>query len=202
MTPDPLKPIWRTQAAPSLDAERLLAEVRDESRRFAAAIFWRDVREVGVSLLIVPLWLYLGMNLSQPWTWYLAVPAVLWIAGFLLIDRVRHPQGQPDPSEPLVRAVEVSLAQVEHQIRLLRNVGWWYLLPLALPMLAYVGHVNWRLTGTAWMALLTTVPMAAVVAVLLGGVYWLNWAVVRDDLEPRRRELQELLAGLQGPPPE
>jgi hypothetical protein len=32
---------------------------------------------------------------------------------------------------------------------------------------------------------------------LLAGVYWLNRYAVRAGLEPRRRELQELLASLQ-----
>ena len=42
----------------------------------------------------------------------------------------------------------------------------------------------------------------AVVGLVLAWVYRLNQAAVRDDLEPRRRELQALLAGLQDPPPD
>ena len=80
------------------------------------------------------------------------VPALVWVAGFLLADRLRHPRRPPDPGEPLVRCVEASLAQVEHQIWLLRNVGWWYLLPLAVPMLAFVGHVGWRTQAGGWEA--------------------------------------------------
>jgi hypothetical protein len=44
--------------------------------------------------------------------------------------------------------------------------------------------------------------VGAVVGLALAGVYWLNQVAVRDALEPRRRELQALLAGLQDPPPE
>ena len=84
------------------------------------------------SLLLVPLWLYLGVKLSLPWTWYLMVPALLWVAGYMLADRMRHKRQPPEPGEPLRQRVESSLAQVEHQIWLLRNVLWWYLLPMAL----------------------------------------------------------------------
>src|SRR5439155_3701543 len=135
VNPDPLKPAWQAQPRPTIDAELLLAEVRRNRRRFAAALFWRDVREVGVSLLMVPLWVYLGAALALPWTWYLMVPTLLWYPGFLLADRHRHPRQPPDSGQPLVRCVEESLAQVEHQIWLLRNVGWWGLLPFAVPAL-------------------------------------------------------------------
>ena len=83
---------------------------------------WRDVREVGTSLVMVPVWLALGIGLSLPWTWYLTVPAMLWIAGFMLVDRKRHPRQASEPGEPLLIGANKSLAQVEHQIWLLRNV--------------------------------------------------------------------------------
>ena len=41
-------------------------------------------------LLMVPLWIYMGVKLSLPWTWYLTVPALLWVAGYMLVDRMRH----------------------------------------------------------------------------------------------------------------
>ena len=149
MNPDNFKQAWQTQSSQTrltIDAELLLKEVRRNQRCFAATIFWRDVREVGTGLLMVPLWLYLGVKLSLPWTWYLTVPALLWIAGYMLADRMRHKRQPPEPGEPLRQCVESSLAQVEHQIRLLRNVHWWYLLPLA----AFGPGLLWpsRLAGT------------------------------------------------------
>jgi hypothetical protein len=197
--PDPLKPAWQTQPRPAIDPVRLLAEVRRDRRSLAACVFWRDVREVGVSLLLAPVWVYLGWALALPWAWYLMVPALVWVAGFLLADRLRHPQRPPDPGEPLARCLQESLAQVDHQIWLLRNVGWWYLLPFAVSVMAFVGHVNLLASG-GWGAAVTTAVVGAVVGLALAGVYRLNQAAVRDKLEPRRRELQGLLAELQNPP--
>ena len=201
MNADDLTPAWQAQPRPAIDPEQLLAEVRRDHRRFAANLFWRDVREVGGSLLMVPLWVYLGAALSLPWTWYLMVPTLLWYAGFLLADRLRHPRRPPDPGQPLVRCVEESLAQVEHQIWLLRNIGWWGFLPFAIPAMAFVGHVNWPSAARSWGAAVATAGVGAVVGVCLAWGYRLNQAAVRDGLEPRRRELQALLAGLQDPPP-
>ena len=196
MDPDPIKPTWQAQPQPAIDGERLLAEVRRDQRSFAATLFWRDVREVGLSLLMIPLWVYLGAALALPWTWYLMLPVLVWFPGFLLADRVRHPRRPPDPGEPLVRCVEESLAQVEHQIWLLRNVGWWGVLPFAVPAAAFLGHVYWLSAAGGWLAAVAMGGVAAVVGVILAWVYRLNQVAVRDVLEPRRRELQALLAGL------
>jgi hypothetical protein len=196
-----LKPAWQAQPRPAIDPEQLLVDVRRDRRRFAATLFWRDVREVGLSLVMVPLWVYLGAALALPWAWYLMVPTLLWYAGFLLADRRRHPRRSLDPGQPLVQCVAGSLAEVEHQIWLLRNVGWWGLWPFAVPALAFFGHIYW-LAGGGRAAAGAMAGVAAVVGLILAWVYRLNQAAVRDQLEPRRRELQALLAGLQDSSPD
>src|SRR5271166_1787122 len=138
MDPDILKQAWKTQSSQSrlsVDAEQLLKDLERKARCFTTGIFWRDVREVGVALALVPLWCYLGVKSSLPWTWYLMVPAMLWVALYMLADRMRHNRQLPEPGEPLRRHAESLLAQVEHQISLLRSVLWWYLLPLGLSAL-------------------------------------------------------------------
>src|SRR5262249_6653928 len=158
-------------------------------------IFWRDVREVGISLLMVPLWVYLGIRASLPWTWYLMVPALLWIAGYMLADRIRHGR-QAETGEPLRQHVGSSLAQGEHQIWLLRNVFWWYLLPRGLSFLAFCSQVAWHMrSGGRWTAF-AVIDAVAVVAVVYAGIYQLNQYAVRAELEPRHQELEALLMSL------
>jgi len=36
----------------------------------------------------------------------------------------------------------------------------------------------------------------ALIGLVVGGLYWLTWVAVRKDLEPRRQELETLLANL------
>jgi len=201
MNTDSLKEAWRTQTSQTrltIDADLLLKEVRRNQKSFDAKIFWRDLREVGVCLLMVPAWFYLGAQHSLPWTWYLMVPAMLWIAGFMLVDRRRHGPHRPEPGKPLSQRVESSLAQVEHQIWLLRNVLWWYLLPPGLPMLAFFGQVGWLARDCGWMIVPVVAGMVAVAVLILAGVYWLNQRAIRVELDPRRQELQALLASLRG----
>ena len=199
MDPDNFKQAWRTQASQTrltIDAELLLKEVRRNQRYFTATIFWRDVREVGTSVLMVPLWIYLGVKHSSPWTWYLTVPALLWIAGYMLADRRRHKRQPPEPGEALWQHVKTSLAQVEHQIWLLRNVFWWYLLPLALSILAFFGQVSWQERAGGWGPALGVLSVVALGGIVFAGIYWLNQYAVRSELEPRRRELEALLMSL------
>ena len=199
MNPDDLKQAWLAQTPQprlTIDADLLLKEVRRNQRSFTATIFWRDVQEVGVCLVMVPVWFYLGAEYSLPWTWYLTVPAMLWIAGFMLVDGMRHKRQLPEPGEAISQRVESCLAQVEHQIWLLRNVFWWYLLPPGLTILAFFGQVAWQARSGGWRVALAIMGMVAVEVIVFAGVYWLNQKAVRSKLAPRRQELQALLASL------
>jgi hypothetical protein len=196
MDPDDLKQAWRDQHPAAIDAGPLLEQVRRDRRSFAAAIVWRDLREVGVALLMIPLWLYLETRDALPWTWHLSIPVLLWVAGYLVADRIRHRKPSPGPDEPLRRVVEGSLAEVDHQIRLLRTVRWWYLLPLAIAMLAFFGQNAWRERGGGWWTVLSVSMVSSFALGVLAFVDWLNRHAIRAELEPRRKELEAILANL------
>jgi membrane protein implicated in regulation of membrane protease activity len=188
---DDFKQVWQSQTVRSrltIDADLLLQEVRRNHRSVAITIFWRDVREIGISIVLIPVWLYLGLTLSLPWTWYLTVPALLWIVVYMLLDRLRQKRQGPEPGDSLMRGLESSLAQIEHQIWLLRNVFWWYLLPLAVPVLAFLYQFTLQTRPTGWLTV--------IVVIVFAFVYWLNQYAVRTEFEPRRQELEKLLASL------
>ena len=144
-------------------------------------IFWRDVREVGACLLILPVWIFMGVRQSLPWTWYLVIPVLFWIAGFILADRLRHKRRSADPAESLRSRVSHSLEQVEHQMWLLRNLHWWYLLPIAVAVAAFFAQVTWREHAWGWWTALALSLAVAIVAIVLGFIYWLNQFAVRES---------------------
>lgn len=199
MSPDDYQKAWRVESEQTrvrVDADLLLQEVRRNHESFRAMILWRDYREAGIALLMILLWFYLGIRFSEPWTWYLTVPALVWVAGFIIVDRKLHPQDRNRPEDSLLESAGASLAQVEHQIWLLGNVLWWYLLPLLVPILTFVGHVVVQVSRSWGEAIGAATPVFAFVLVLYALIYLLNQYAVRKQLEPRRQELIALLASL------
>jgi hypothetical protein len=203
MEPDHLQQAWQKQppARLAIDPDLVLTEVRRTQKQFTTMIFWRDLREFVVAILMVPVWLAMGAMLGLPWAWYLMIPVLLWYTLFMLWDLVRHRQQPSQSDEPLRQHVLHSLAQVERQIWVLRNVFWWALVPFALAAFAFVGQLAWQDRTPDWW--LGAVVLSFVVAVIIGVfayVFWLNQLALRRHLEPRRQELQTLLQGLTDEP--
>ena len=204
MAPDEFQQAWQSPASQTrvtIHTDALRSEVLRNQQNFNHMIWARDVREIGVALLLIPVWFVMGHFMKLPWSWYLMVPSLLGVAGFMLLDRRRHPQNPSPPGASLVQSVEVSLRQVEHQIWLLRNVVWWYLLPFTVPMMIFFVNVSWDFsvrTGQIWAAVIFLLFLVTFVLAIYGFIYWINQRAVRMVLEPRRRELLALLASLNG----
>ena len=144
---------------------------------------------------MIAVWFFLGFMVSLPWAWWLTVPALLWMIGFMLVFRKRTCRKPGEPDEPLLACVKNSLTEVEAQIWLLRNVFWWYLLPPSLSISAFFIQVG-RCAG-GWLPALGGVALLEVfLAVVYGMVYLVNQYAVRLQLEPRRQELLSLLISL------
>lgn len=196
MEPDKFQQAWQSQTARTrvmVDANLLLNEVLRNQQTFQGTILGRDIGEIVVGLGLIPVWFFMGAVLSLPWTWYLTVPACIWVTGFIVIDRIRHKTKQFGPGEPLIQSVRDSLADVEHQIWLLRNVFWWYLLPFVISLFTFFIHVAWLRSSNIWSAIFPGLFVAA----LYTGIYYLNQRAVRTQLLPRRQELLALLSSLQ-----
>jgi len=199
MSPDEYQEAWRAEASQTrvtVDAALLRKKVQHAHQDFRTMILMRDFREVGVALVMIPLWFYLGSVTSQPWTWYLTVPALLWIMGFIIVDRMRHKLRPGHPGDSLLNSAAESVRQVEHQIWLLRNVFWWYLLPCTIGLFAFFTHVA-LLVSQSWLGAAGTAALPTLfVLVLYYFIYYINQHAVRTQLEPRRQELLALLASL------
>ena len=185
---------WQNQKAAgqiSINAELLLKEVRRNQQQFRATILFRDVREVGVAFVLTVLFVYLAIC-QQDWTNYLIAVACFGVGTFMVVDRRLRRGKLPESHDSLRGCIEMSLAEVRHQIWLLKNVLWWYLLPIGASV---VFSVLWsgRHAATGLIGPLISV---GVIVLVNGYIYWLNQHAVRKSLEPRRRELESLLAGL------
>jgi hypothetical protein len=180
----------------TINADVLLAEVRRNQRHFRTMIFWRDAREVGTCGLMTAFFLAWGIG----WGWWsleLLAACCFGVGAFFLVDRWWQRRNKPAIGDSLRACVEGSMREVDHQIWLLRNIFWWYLLPILIGLTAVSASTIWakRESGVALVAGLAA-SYILVYGLTYWGVYWLNQYAVRKTLMPRRKELEQLLASL------
>jgi phosphoglycerol transferase MdoB-like AlkP superfamily enzyme len=186
---DDFQKTWQSQpeARVRVAPEVLLAELRRNQRNFKLTIFWRDFREVLAAAAMTVFFAYQGFD--KGWSWFLLAGACLWVGGFILVDRYRRRGRAARFGDSLLGCVGASLEDVEHQIWLLRNVLWWYILPLAIGMAIVVISMAIQPDDMPWFRWIGIGVIGVVLAATNVFVYWLNQWAVRRHLEPRRQEL-------------
>ncbi len=191
MNDEEMKRLWQNQPLPEplADVPTLLATAGRKHQKFQRTIFWRDFREVGVALVLIPIFVASAQREDALWTSYLIVLALVFVAGFMVIDRLRWRKAAPGPGETMGDTIRAALAELEHQIWLLRNVLWWYIGPLMGALIIDTTHQ--MLTGPREPS--SFIGSLAVFFLLGAFLWWLNQWAVKRDLEPRRSELQKLL---------
>lgn len=178
----------------TVDQDALHKLVQRERRSFDSTIFRRDSIEIGIGLALLPIWIWMGVRSELPWTWYLVIPGILFVVGFLIRDRIAQKQNQSQPGDSVRKSTERALAQVEHQIVLLKNVFWWYLFPISLTMAIFFVHISFL--DRSWWELANK---SIFVGLIYWGIYELNQRAVRKDLAPRAGELRNFLDSLEEP---
>ncbi|MHC4154588.1 MAG: hypothetical protein ACYST6_06660 [Planctomycetota bacterium] len=198
MTFDELKKTWQSQRTGfklTIDSDMLLKEVKRNKKHFASAIFWRDVREVGIALPASGFLAYWGLRNSL-WPLLLVAFAVAGIGIFMIIDRVIQKRKLPQFAESLTGCIESSLAQVTHQIWLLKNVLWWYFLPPSIGIAVFFAYMIYALRDLGVLVCIVSISIFAAIMLAYWAGYRLNQYCVRKDLIPRRKELEQLLTAL------
>ena len=198
-----LQKTWQDQpagASVTISTDALLKEVRRNQRQFLATIFWRDVREVGVAAWLTWLFARWGIR-DHAWALYLLSFACFGVGMFMLVDRWLQYRTRPVANDSLRSCLEMSLRQVNHQIWLLKNIFWSYLLPPLIGEFALVLSLAWGIhTESLGQRIAVFGFILTISVIVFGGVDWLiyrlNQAAVRKILIPRRQELEDLLASL------
>lgn len=198
MEPDAFGKAWRAQDVQqvNVDVELLLSLVKRNGREFQSMIFRRDALEIGTALVLTGFFVNLGVA-RKSWPWFVMAAACLFVAAFMVLDRYRQNRKSASPAETLTAWLENSRSNVEHQIWLLRNVFWWYLLPPLIGMMAVFGHALWLAPGiNSFVTLAPFLGGLAIVSIVFYGVYLLNQRAVRTELRPRLEELDSLAESL------
>lgn len=176
-----------------IDMGVLLKEVQRNKKQFDSMIFWRDVREAGGSLVMMVVFT-VGAIYANDISLLFPALACLFVAAFMIIKRMRFKKEHPcsDNSATLSQCIRNSLANVNYQIWLLKNVFWWYLLPFILGISIFWIWVGW-VARSSNIALLFIAGCFIFLFVTYWGVYRLNQKAVAKELQPRKDELESLL---------
>jgi hypothetical protein len=188
---DELQQTWQSQdTEPMITVEptTLLKMVERNKITFELQVFWRDVHEVGVAVVLAILFGYWGTK-GDGWPWFVLGGLVMFVGVFMVVDRFLQKKKKPVLSRPLTSCIESSLNQVNHQIWLVRNVFWWYLLPPGAGIVLVFGCLVRPLSRSVLSMFLC--------AALFAGIYWLNQRAVRKELLPRKEELEAMLTSLE-----
>src|SRR5579871_1187205 len=116
-----LQKSWQSQDAGktiSINAEVLLNEVRRNQKHFHWIILRRDIIELAVAAFLVPLFTYWGWK--GQWVSYLVAFGCLVVGAYFLVDRWQQRKKTPDLDGSLKDCAATSLAEVNHQIWLLK----------------------------------------------------------------------------------
>jgi len=195
---------WQKDTAGSkltIDSDVLIREVKRNREAFESSIFWRDFREVAVSIILAVFFIHGAMKTNNTWiagSLIFLVISILFVAGFFIVDRHIQKKKRPNHGESLNACIESSLTQINHQIWLLSNIFWWYLLPPAIGMGLFFSMTALELCRH--LPLMNVLPMfcliIVIVVLVLWAVYWLNQYGIRKALIPRKQELETMLKSL------
>jgi len=189
MNLDEMKQAWQEDPAPGSPPPGLVAQVRERSAKLDRTIRRRDRRETAAAVLLA-LFFLAALPSSGPLT---RVGILLIVATAVLIvvklRRARRGAATVDPGAPLTISLERERERVGAQIRLLRTVLWWYILPLAVGVVLVFGG------GVGWGPLAAAYFMAVAVGAWI--VHALNQRAVQSELVPRYEELDALVRQLE-----
>jgi len=119
----------------------------------------------------------------------------------MVTDRLIQKRRQPKVTEILTACIKTSLYKINHQIWLLKNVLWWYLLPPGVGIAIFMGYIAFVVVGRDAISgsiglILFFSGYLIFVFFLYWGIYWLNQMAVRKELLPRKQELEQILESL------
>lgn len=185
------------------DAESAMEIVRKKREDFSEMILTRDSSEIGTALCLIAIyWIFFRSIYTSPIPLCLATGFILLPCVFLVVDRIWQRRGKRKRNGCVSDELNEYLRQVNHQIWLLRNVIWWYLMPLAISSLAVIAGIAIQFTAVwDWIQLTTLAIMVCGIcwgAYVNVKVYRLNQEAVEKQLLPHKEELEALLRDLQG----
>ncbi len=191
MTNEEIMNLWGQQAEDVAVSPEEIWQLAQASERFERTIFWRDIREWAATVVVAGCFLYFAF--SEGTTRWLILAAAVVCCGPMAYLTLRRPKRlRPETAGSVLEHLRAAVASLQHQIGLLRSVHWWYLMPIALAIsFVFIDRRQWE------RGFVATLLVSGFGIGLFLGIWMLNQRCVRQDLEPRLRELERTLSQLE-----
>jgi hypothetical protein len=189
--------LWKSQPAPeSTDLQERIDKARREARRLARKVWIRDLQEIGAAVTTTAFFLAIGFMIGGTVLIGASLSSLclLLATTVLIVSRIQQARENRAPRPTLKAEMEAERRAVERQRWLLGNVTLWYLGPIALAIASFIAGVE---AGTPSSDYTFLVVYAIVVIALFVVIRYWNQSTVRRELDPRIRELEELLHDLE-----
>lgn len=164
----------------AVKTEESFDEVRRNVMNSRRRLDLRDFREITVCVFVFLMFfptLFLNLPLLTRLGSLVTCTAAVFIGLSMHLGKQRH---RVFPEFSVHQFLAAEIAHLDYQIRLLRNVSWWYLAPPALGYLMFV----WGLMPTS-----EAIIVSGGYFIFDRAIYWHNQHVIKNDLLPQREEL-------------
>lgn len=197
MMEDELIALW--QSSPKheqikFEKSRLMLEVQASMNRFDKAIRFRDWLEIGMALVLLPLFSY--QVYVQPN--YLAKFAAIWIVlviVFIVYKLLRARKNKPSEEDSYLEYLKKERVYIIKQKNLLENVLYWAVIPMLVGFFSFLAgslgvfNKSWQEViriKKVWIGLLAGIATTVSIPLLN------KWSVKRE-INPRIKKLDELI---------
>jgi len=193
--PDELELLWQTQPVETdVQGDQMRQIILRKTEKLNRTVRWRNIREVLASAAAGMVFAYLTWKQANGIARLgsaLITGTMAWIIYYFW--RYGSGPADPNPDQSAAAFQSALVSKIDHQIRLLRNVKFWYLLPM------YVGLLVFSAGGIRDHAVTGTLSWRDAIGPLLytlffAFVWWLNEVYAVKKLE---RWKTKLAAGIQ-----
>ena len=197
MNEETLQAVWQSHvpSQPPLAPLQLLEETMNEHRSLRRSMIQRDVTEVASAIMVLVIFGGFAV-LSSEWTLWLIAVGGLFVGGFMIADRWIQSRRRVAVQDNLQSCVQAAMVEIQHQIWLLENIFWWYLLPLIPGIAFFLGSLAWRtpLANVGEQLVIAAVGLICLLA--FAYAYRINQRAIHQTLEPQRLKLAAMLSSL------
>lgn len=199
-----LKEAWKSQETRrTVETVMLLESVRERHQQISRDLFWRNLREGWITILAAVYFAAFTESdapRDQLWLFYLAMVVLAGVGIFRVRDNIRQNQEILSYGDSALSFIGRSLHQIRHRIWLMKNMLWWWIIPVSVCGLLIVLQILWLADGVdsalCWI-LLRGIGIACLV---LGALYVGNQLTVTKYWQPRQSELEDILDTLKNAP--